>query len=64
MPKELCANCGKELGILKFKPKKEWEVTGKLCKDCFRKRNNPDKIEKDEKNIPILAPFNNKLIIR
>ncbi len=37
---ENCAKCGKQLGIMKYNPKKEWNIEGKLCGSCFRERLN------------------------
>jgi len=37
MGKELCLSCGKELGFMKYKPKKEWGFSdGNLCGDCYK----------------------------
>jgi NMD protein affecting ribosome stability and mRNA decay len=52
MPKEVCVDCGKELGLMKFKPKKEWGLTGNLCHDCFNKRSTQAKTEGGEERIP------------
>jgi NMD protein affecting ribosome stability and mRNA decay len=52
MPKEVCVDCGKELGLMKFKPKKEWGLTGNLCRDCFNKRSTQAKTEGGEERIP------------
>jgi len=35
-----CAICGKELGLLKYRPKGEWEIQGKLCKEDYFKKLN------------------------
>lgn len=37
MGKELCVTCGNELGFLKYSPKKEWGLDGKLCGDCYKR---------------------------
>jgi hypothetical protein len=52
MPKEVCVDCGKELGLMKFKPKKEWGLTGNLCHDCYNKWLNQAKAEGGEERIP------------
>ncbi len=33
---ENCVKCNKQLGLVKWKPKKEWNIEGKLCTDCFK----------------------------
>lgn len=39
--KDSCAICKKELGFWRYNPKKEWNIEGKLCGDCF---SNPTKL--------------------
>jgi hypothetical protein len=36
--KECCAICGRVLGFMKYSPKKEWNIDGRLCNECY---NNP-----------------------
>ncbi len=45
MPKKTCLDCGKELSFLKYTPKKEWNLSGDLCRDCYIKR-----VETEEKS--------------
>lgn len=37
MGKELCTVCGNELGFIKYSPKKEWGIDGKLCGECYKR---------------------------
>ena len=36
-----CAICNKELGFMRYTPKKEWYIDGQLCSECFE---NPTKL--------------------
>ena len=45
MMKKTCIDCKKELGLLKYTPKKEWKLDGNLCRDCYVKR-----VEAEEKS--------------
>lgn len=47
MKKETCTDCGKELGLLKYTPKKEWDSIGKLCRDCYIKRVEMEEKKRD-----------------
>jgi hypothetical protein len=39
--KDCCAICKKVLGFKKYTPKKEWNIDGRVCSECF---NNPTKL--------------------
>lgn len=47
MGKEQCVSCRKEFSFttLKYKPKKEWNMEGHLCGDCYRKKDSEGKPE-------------------
>ncbi len=50
MPKKTCLDCGKELGFLKYTPKKEWNLSGDLCRDCYIKRVETEEKSKTQTN--------------
>jgi hypothetical protein len=35
-----CAICNKELGFMRYNPKKEWSIDGQLCGECFSNPTN------------------------
>jgi hypothetical protein len=37
MGKETCTVCGNELGFMKYSPKKEWGINGKMCGECYKR---------------------------
>jgi len=53
MPIERCVDCGKELGFLsRYAPKITWSVKGEFCRECYIKRIEN---EKQNKNQPVLS---------
>lgn len=43
--------CQKKLGFVRYNPKKEWDIKGQLCKECYDKKAvESPKISKQDKN--------------
>jgi DNA-directed RNA polymerase subunit N (RpoN/RPB10) len=47
-----CAVCGKELGRHKYRPAKEWNITGLLCADCHVDKTKEAMLAQDQQLNP------------
>jgi hypothetical protein len=55
-----CSECNKKLGLISYNPRKEWNITGKLCKSCFDIKNSDSRMVRLSKKYEPFQTFGKK----